>query len=246
MDDQNYSWHSINALLQSRLEQGDLDFTFEDGDVLFEWNNLCDEKRRWEVKGQLSENTADFNRDCLVNLLILPFEGGLGPESLQYVTKNLDSEALSTVNLWVALQNWEVRSFTDDESRYTDDEERLSWVAEDSEYSDQNSSYRGELAESSSESSGDLDDSEDLEDLEDLEYLVDIQTAGEESINGKRSDEENGRGTSEEESSEVEESEEEENEGEEEGSEEEGSEEEDIQGVDFRDEYDEEDESEED
>lgn len=81
MDDQNYSWHSINALLQSRLEQGDLDFTFEDGDVLFEWNNLCDEKRRWEVKGQLSENTADFNRDCLVNLLILPFEGGLGPES---------------------------------------------------------------------------------------------------------------------------------------------------------------------
>ena len=81
MNDRNYSWHSINALLQSRLEQGDLDFTFEDGDVLFEWNNLCDEKRRWEVKGELSQDSDEFNQDSLINLLILPFVGGLGPES---------------------------------------------------------------------------------------------------------------------------------------------------------------------
>lgn len=46
MDNHNYSWHCINGLLQDRLEQGDLKFTFEDRDVLFGWNNLCDGKRR--------------------------------------------------------------------------------------------------------------------------------------------------------------------------------------------------------
>ncbi|KAH6666159.1 hypothetical protein B0J14DRAFT_491608 [Halenospora varia] len=81
MEGRTYSWHSINELLQGRLDQGDLEFMPVDGDVLFEWNNLCDEKREWERKGRLSHNCAEFNRDCLINLMILPFQAGLGLES---------------------------------------------------------------------------------------------------------------------------------------------------------------------
>lgn len=80
MEGKGYSWHSINELLQDRLDQGHLEFTFVDGDVLFEWNNLCDEKRVWERKGGLSHHCAEFHRDCLINLMILPFQGGLGFE----------------------------------------------------------------------------------------------------------------------------------------------------------------------
>ncbi|KAH6675997.1 hypothetical protein B0J14DRAFT_427352, partial [Halenospora varia] len=68
MEGRTYSWHSINELLQGRLDQGDLEFMPVDGDVIFEWNNLCDEKREWERKGRLSDNCAEFNRDCLINL----------------------------------------------------------------------------------------------------------------------------------------------------------------------------------
>ena len=106
------------------------------------------------------------------------------------MTKNMDSESLSTGSLWVALQDWEVRSITDDESGYTDDEEWPSWIDDDSEYSDQNSTYRAELAESSSESSEDPEDFEDLDDLNDTEYLSDIQTADEDSTRWMNSDDE--------------------------------------------------------
>ena len=78
MEGYNYSWHSINMLLQDQLDKGHLEFTLVDGDVLFEWNNLCDKEREWERKGRLSNDSADFNRDCLINLMILPFQVGLG------------------------------------------------------------------------------------------------------------------------------------------------------------------------
>ena len=80
MEGQNYSWHSINELLQDRLEKGDIEYTLVGGDVVFEWNNLCDEKRAWGKNGVLSHESPEFNRDCLINLMILPFQGGLGFE----------------------------------------------------------------------------------------------------------------------------------------------------------------------
>jgi hypothetical protein len=81
MEGRSYSWHSINQLLQDQLDKEALEVTFIDGDILFEWNNLCDEKRKWERKGCLSNDCAEFNRDCLINLKILPFQAGLGLES---------------------------------------------------------------------------------------------------------------------------------------------------------------------
>jgi len=88
MEGRNYSWHSINELLKGLLDQGDLKFTVVDGDVLFEWNNLCDEKREWERKGRLSHSCAEFNRDCLVNLMILPFQAGLSLEGEFFIRSN--------------------------------------------------------------------------------------------------------------------------------------------------------------
>jgi hypothetical protein len=81
MKGHGYSWHSINKLLQDQLDKEALEFTFIDGDILFEWNNLCDEKRKWERNGCLSADCAEFNRDCLINLKILPFQAGLGLKS---------------------------------------------------------------------------------------------------------------------------------------------------------------------
>ncbi len=46
MEGCNYSWHSISKLLQGLLDKETLQFTLTDGDILFEWNNLCDKKRR--------------------------------------------------------------------------------------------------------------------------------------------------------------------------------------------------------
>ena len=80
MDGRNYSWHSINQLLQKQLDNDSLEFTLHDGDVVFEWNNLCNQKKLWERTKLLSNNCADFNRDCLINLKIMPFKGGLYTE----------------------------------------------------------------------------------------------------------------------------------------------------------------------
>ncbi|KAH8800513.1 hypothetical protein F5884DRAFT_810648 [Xylogone sp. PMI_703] len=80
MEGDRYSWYSVNEALQNQLDKEALEFTFIGRDVIFEWNNLCDEKQKWERKGYLSTNNADFNRDCLINLKILPFKAGL-PES---------------------------------------------------------------------------------------------------------------------------------------------------------------------
>jgi hypothetical protein len=46
MEGCNYSWRRISELLQVQFDKGTLEFTLTDGDILFEWNNLCEEKRR--------------------------------------------------------------------------------------------------------------------------------------------------------------------------------------------------------
>jgi hypothetical protein len=83
VDGRSYSWHSINELMKAQLYKGALEFTFQDGDVIFEWNNLCDEKRNWEQKRSLSSSSKRFNRDCLINLKILPTKAGFGSEGKQ-------------------------------------------------------------------------------------------------------------------------------------------------------------------
>jgi len=68
--------------MQAQVDEGVLEFTLQDGDVVFEWNSLCDEKREWERNGRLSvRNCAEFNRHCLINLKIIPSQG-LGLESM--------------------------------------------------------------------------------------------------------------------------------------------------------------------
>lgn len=114
MEGRNYLWHSVNELLQSRFDQGDLTFIPLDGDVLFEWRNLCEEKKKWENNRCLSSDSAEFNRDCLINLMILPFQAGLGLEGklsikhnlidltfvgLRLTTANIDKLNLSTIDL---------------------------------------------------------------------------------------------------------------------------------------------------
>ena len=115
MEGHSYSWHCINEFLQARFDDGSLELSLVDGDVLFEWNNLCDEKRVWEKRGRLSVNNAEFNMDCLINLKILPVQAGLGIEGrlaawllleranrtvIRLVTSNMDKPNISTVDLW--------------------------------------------------------------------------------------------------------------------------------------------------
>lgn len=83
MDGRNYSWHKINELMTTQLCKGALEFTFQNGDVIFEWNNLCDEKRNWEQKRRLSSSSTEFNIDCLINLKILPAKAGFASEGKQ-------------------------------------------------------------------------------------------------------------------------------------------------------------------
>jgi len=80
MEGHKYSWHCINALLQGKLEEGSLEFSDCHGEVLFEWKNLCDEKRMWEKNGRPSVKSEKFNVACLINLKILPIKAGLGSE----------------------------------------------------------------------------------------------------------------------------------------------------------------------
>ena len=148
----NYSWHRINQLLQGQLDEKVIEFTVEGGDVIFEWNNLCDERREWEKSGRLSVCSAEFNRDCLINLKILPIRGGMGNEGrlpdpvtlsmliilgLRLVTTNADEPDLLTKNLgvepiWEGLSSYEsADSLTEDggSSRLRDD-------SDESEYED--------------------------------------------------------------------------------------------------------------
>ncbi|TVY14768.1 hypothetical protein LARI1_G008253 [Lachnellula arida] len=129
MEGCGYSWHKINQLLQAELDKEALEFTLEDGDIIFEWNNLCDQKRQWETKRSHSVQSTEFKRDCLINLKIIPFKAGLGIEGLNLVTTNTDKPNLSTKDLWVDFDKWETLTNYDssvsegtEESTYEDDE----------------------------------------------------------------------------------------------------------------------------
>jgi hypothetical protein len=228
----SYSWHSINELLRSKFDQGGLQLIPNDGDILFEWINLCDEKREWERKGRLSNNCAEFKRDCLINLMILPFQAGLGLEGksspecnwfnligldLELVTTNVDSLTLSAGDLWVGFETRELRSSTDDESESDDNDESLSWVVEDSEYSDgdiytEHDEYRGnedeeddddddekeeEEEEEENNRDGEDEDTEDEVEEEDIEN-EDTEEEEEEEEEDDDDDDEDGEGGKEE------------------------------------------------
>ncbi|KAH7309381.1 hypothetical protein BKA65DRAFT_469477 [Rhexocercosporidium sp. MPI-PUGE-AT-0058] len=135
MEGHSYSWHCINEFLQARFDEGSLECSPVDGDVLFEWNNLCDEKRTWERKGRLSVNNSGFNMDCLINLMILPVQAGLGNEVLRLVTSNTDKPNVSTVDLWVGPKDSESLKCRA-ASWFMTDVDTSSLESEDSEYVD--------------------------------------------------------------------------------------------------------------
>lgn len=167
MEGRNYSWHTISRFLQAQLDKDALEFTLEHGDVIFEWNNLCDEKREWEQKGRLSVGIAEFNRDCLINLKIIPIKGGLGFEGnyvsgfiltcpnenlgSQLMTSNVDQPNLLTKDLGVHPDQWglptdcRTESLTDSSlaEEYEDED------YEDDDYKDDD--YKDEECEESSD-----------------------------------------------------------------------------------------------
>ena len=76
-----YSWYTISQKLQAKEYMKRLEIEhFEPGNILYEWNVLCDEKIHWQIHGCPSFKSFRFNRDCLVKLKIIPTQAGLGPE----------------------------------------------------------------------------------------------------------------------------------------------------------------------
>lgn len=71
----NYSWRTISKKLRARNRNGYLELEhFEAGNLLYEWNVLCDEKLHWSRYGNPSFRNSGFNRVCLVNLLVIPWK----------------------------------------------------------------------------------------------------------------------------------------------------------------------------
>lgn len=151
MDGYDYSWHTINQALQDQLNEGTLEFTLEHGDVIFEWNNLCEERRGWLKRTCFSESDAAFHRDCLINLKILPVRAGLGkyPETSSVhrtncglaphlATITLDAPGLSDKALGVEPTWWEDLSSYEQLGSQTGDGD---WSprsdADDSDYGDE-------------------------------------------------------------------------------------------------------------
>ncbi|TVY17570.1 hypothetical protein LARI1_G004942 [Lachnellula arida] len=144
MEGYGYSWHKINQLLQAELDKEALEFTLEDGDVIFEWNNLCDEKRQWERKRTHSVQSVGFKRDCLINLKIIPFKAGLGIEGVKLVTTNTDKLNLSTKDLWVDFDKWETLTNNKSIDLTSDDDSLASEGTEESTYEDDESESESE------------------------------------------------------------------------------------------------------
>lgn len=77
----NYSWRLISRKLEERVDSGLLEIEhFEPGNIIYEWNVLCDEKICWQRNGRPSFRSFRFNRDCLTKLKIIPTQAGLGTE----------------------------------------------------------------------------------------------------------------------------------------------------------------------
>jgi hypothetical protein len=192
MEGRNYSWHYINDLLQARFEEGSLEFSLTDGDVLFEWNNLCHEKQLWEKRRRLSVDIAEFNMDCLINLKILPFQAGLGIEGNagfwfhqecadiivpRLVTSNMDKANVSTVDLWAGpkdLKSQVTSKLLVDDDTSASDSEGSDYV---NEYETEDEDFERE-DESNKEEIEDYDDNSDQSDEVETEDDEDIEGSG--------------------------------------------------------------------
>ena len=81
MTGHRYSWYAIAHTLQLRYCCKSLRLDhFQPGNILYEWNVLCDEKLSWKYIGYPSFMSFKFNRACLLNLKIIPIRVGLGFE----------------------------------------------------------------------------------------------------------------------------------------------------------------------
>jgi hypothetical protein len=79
MAGRGYSWYGIARGLQRRYRKGLISLEhFDPGNVLYEWNVLCDEKISWERRKCPSFLSFRFNRACLFNLKMIPVAAGLG------------------------------------------------------------------------------------------------------------------------------------------------------------------------
>ncbi|TVY12782.1 hypothetical protein LARI1_G008556 [Lachnellula arida] len=87
----DYSWYMIAQYLQTRLDAGVLKLDhFESGNILYEWNVLCDEKITWKLFGRPSFSNYSFNKACLINLKTIPTQAGLGYQGIKFAIINLD------------------------------------------------------------------------------------------------------------------------------------------------------------
>ena len=77
----DYSWHTISFRLRALLRCKAMRLEhFEPGNILYEWNVLCDEKLSWQRHGHPSFLNFRFNRICLIHLLIIPTQAGFGTQ----------------------------------------------------------------------------------------------------------------------------------------------------------------------
>ncbi|TVY90202.1 hypothetical protein LAWI1_G005248 [Lachnellula willkommii] len=122
MRGQDYSWSNISRRLQDQMNAGYLELDhFNPGNILYEWNVLCDEKITWQLHGCPSFKSFKFNRACLINLKIIPTQAGLGIKGRKFVTCNLDSNTLYAnlaVNGIEDIDNAEFRAGSIENPRY--------------------------------------------------------------------------------------------------------------------------------
>ena len=198
LEGHNYSWHCINEFIQARYDEGSLEFTSINGDVLFKYNNLCNEKRVWEKTGRLSVNNAEFYMDCLINLKMLPVQGGLGMEGasaawsrlecvnkaeLHIVTSNIDKPNVSTIDLWVGPKDPESFGLNAYVRRVLANDGTLLLDSEDIDYVDEEEETDDEGLECK-----DVVESDD-EDIEGVHIGLDVgKLSGDGSMKGKRED----------------------------------------------------------
>jgi hypothetical protein len=181
MEGHNYSWYSIKDLLQARFDNGDLAHTLIDGDVLFEWNNLCNEKRVWEKRGHLSVDRIEFNKDCLINLKLLPIQAGLGTEGKltrrfylqraniigpRLVTQNLDNPYVFAMDLWVGPKNPDSKEFKNHIMFGFPASDTSTSESEDSEYEESDEEKDEEIEGSLEHDDEYVDNDDNISDLE--------------------------------------------------------------------------------
>ncbi|CZR55697.1 uncharacterized protein PAC_05585 [Phialocephala subalpina] len=92
MNGRDYSWCTIAQRLRTKWRQQLLRLDhFEPGNVLYEWNVLCDEKVSWRRHCRPSFVSFKFNRDTLFKLRVIPSRAGLGIDGRKLATTNVDT-----------------------------------------------------------------------------------------------------------------------------------------------------------